>query len=238
HWPPEFYADFTSYVCITYSPHFYPIQDSSLTAWTSDAGWGCMLRMGQSLLVTALILRRLGREGERVPAGHGTERRSAGDSTDENWFLDLLSALCPFSVNRMALAGKELGKDVGQWSGPSTAAGAIKSLVQSFPDASLGISVAADGQIFQTDVYSASHSPMQSPHSRKLSRWGDRAAFVLTGIRLGIEGVNLIYYETIKALYTFSQSVGIAGGRPLSSYYFVGSQADNIFYFNPIMLVQ
>jgi hypothetical protein len=74
----------------------------------------------------------------------------------------------------------------------------FRSLVQSFPDASLGISVAADGQIFQTDVYSASHSPMQSPHSRKLSRWGDRAAFVLTGIRLGIEGVNLIYYETIK----------------------------------------
>jgi hypothetical protein len=26
----------------------------------------------------------------------------------------------------MALAGKELGKDVGQWFGPSTAAGAIK----------------------------------------------------------------------------------------------------------------
>jgi cysteine protease ATG4 len=31
----------------------------------------------------------------------------------------------------MALAGKELGKDVGQWFGPSTAAGAIKS-VQTF----------------------------------------------------------------------------------------------------------
>jgi cysteine protease ATG4 len=27
----------------------------------------------------------------------------------------------------MALAGKELGKDVGQWFGPSTAAGAIKT---------------------------------------------------------------------------------------------------------------
>lgn len=42
------------------------------------------------------------------------------------WFLDSPSPLCPFSVHRMALAGKELGKDVGQWFGPSTAAGAIK----------------------------------------------------------------------------------------------------------------
>ena len=74
----------------------------------------------------------------------------------------------------------------------------FRSLVQIFPDASLGISVAVDGQIFQTDVYSASHSPTQSPRPRKLSRWGDRAVVVLIGIRLGIEGVNPIYYETIN----------------------------------------
>jgi hypothetical protein len=74
----------------------------------------------------------------------------------------------------------------------------LRSLVQSFPDASLGISVAVDGQIFQTDVYSASHSPTQSPRPRKLSTWGDRSVVVLIGIRLGIEGVNPIYYETIK----------------------------------------
>lgn len=42
------------------------------------------------------------------------------------WFLDSSSPLCPFSVHRMALAGKDLGKEVGQWFGPSTAAGAIK----------------------------------------------------------------------------------------------------------------
>jgi hypothetical protein len=42
------------------------------------------------------------------------------------WFFDSPSPLSPFSVHRMALAGKELGKDVGQWFGPSTAAGAIK----------------------------------------------------------------------------------------------------------------
>ena len=94
HWPPEFYADFTSRVWITYRSHFYPIRDSSLTilereqaeaaaagvptpisssppskrwwpggekGWTSDAGWGCMLRTGQSLLATALIHLHLGR---------------------------------------------------------------------------------------------------------------------------------------------------------------------------------
>src|ERR1700677_2348287 len=37
----------------------------------------------------------------------------------------------------------------------------------------------------------------------------------------------------MKALYAFPQSVGIAGGRPSSSYYFVGSQADNLSYLEP-----
>ena len=37
----------------------------------------------------------------------------------------------------------------------------------------------------------------------------------------------------MKALYILPQSVGIAGGRPSSSYYFVGSQADNLFYLDP-----
>jgi cysteine protease ATG4 len=128
----------------------------------------------------------------------------------------------------MALAGKELGKDVGQWFGPSTAAGAIKcvndntliirsdidlssrTLVHNFPEASLGISVAVDGQIFQTDVYSASHPPANSPRARKLSTWGGRAVVVLIGIRLGIDGVNPIYYDTIKVrqLVCFSHAFG------------------------------
>lgn len=42
------------------------------------------------------------------------------------WFLDTPSPLVPFGVHRFALAGKGLGKEVGSWFGPSTAAGAIK----------------------------------------------------------------------------------------------------------------
>jgi len=36
-----------------------------------------------------------------------------------------------------------------------------------------------------------------------------------------------------QTLFTFPQSVGIAGGRPSSSYYFVASQANSLFYLDP-----
>ena len=39
--------------------------------------------------------------------------------------------------------------------------------------------------------------------------------------------------SSAQLLYTFPQSVGIAGGRPGRSYYFVGSQANDLFYLDP-----
>lgn len=55
---------------------------------------------------------------------------------------------------------------------------------------------------------------------------------------LSRSGACLLYRTELmhlsrQALFTFPQSVGIAGGRPSSSYYFMGSQADNLFYLDP-----
>ncbi|KAJ7870540.1 hypothetical protein B0H13DRAFT_2280591 [Mycena leptocephala] len=51
--------------------------------------------------------------------------------------------------------------------------------------------------------------------------WGDRPVLLLLGIRLGLDGVNPIYYETIKA------------DVRSSCYYFVGVQGDGLFYLDP-----
>ncbi|KIP05763.1 hypothetical protein PHLGIDRAFT_107790 [Phlebiopsis gigantea 11061_1 CR5-6] len=263
HWPPVFYSDFTSRVWLTYRSHFLPIRDITLEelnaaalegtvilsaspqpkkwnwplggekCWSSDAGWGCMLRTGQSLLANALVHVHLGRDWRKPPhpiytADYATYVQII------TWFLDDPSLLCPFSVHRMALVGKQLGVKVGQWFGPSTAAGAIKTLVHAFPEAGLGVHVAADGgTIYESEVFAASHTGLGSPRRHTRRVWGDRAVLILIGHRLGLDGVNPIYYDTLKTLYTWPQSVGIAGGRPSSSYYFVGSQADNLFYLDP-----
>lgn len=168
--------------------------------WTNDSGWGCMLRTGQSLLANALVFMALGR-GRSFPSTMAPFlttsfcldwRRPDGVERSEDyaryvqivtWFLDTPSPEAPFSVHRMALAGKDLGKDVGQWFGPSTAAGAIKyvalpsmtfeslcqyrTLVHAFPMSGLGVSVATDGTLYQTDIYAASHSSTTAPASSR-----------------------------------------------------------------------
>lgn len=55
-------------------------------------------------------------------------------------------------------------------------------------------------------------------------------------MRLGVESLNDIYVEVVKELLTMPQSVGIAGGRPNSSLYFVGydgSDPCNLIYLDP-----
>jgi cysteine protease ATG4 len=79
-WPAPFLDDFESRIWLTYRSNFTPIaraQDPKATAamsfavrlrtlaqqegFTSDTGWGCMIRSGQSLLANALLETRLGR---------------------------------------------------------------------------------------------------------------------------------------------------------------------------------
>ncbi|KAJ7199362.1 hypothetical protein GGX14DRAFT_661801 [Mycena pura] len=136
-----------------------------------------------------------------------------------------------------------------------------RSLVNEFSACGLGVCVATDSTLFQSEVFAASHSldallrtrlvapsrghgastselSHRQAHDGKADgqakpetrAWGDRPVLLLLCIRLGLAGVNPVYHETKKMLYTFSQSVGIAGGRPSSSYYFVSAQGDGLFY--------
>jgi cysteine protease ATG4 len=80
-WPVAFLDDFEAKIWLTYRSNFPPIarsQDpkalSAMTfsvrlrsqlvdqgGFTSDTGWGCMIRSGQSLLANAILILRLGR---------------------------------------------------------------------------------------------------------------------------------------------------------------------------------
>lgn len=80
-WPAEFVSDFESKFWMTYRNEFTPIPRSSdpkataalsfsmrikyqlgdQNGFSSDTGWGCMIRSGQSLLANTLSILRLGR---------------------------------------------------------------------------------------------------------------------------------------------------------------------------------
>ncbi|CAG8476290.1 146_t:CDS:2 [Acaulospora colombiana] len=179
-YPTEFYQDFTSRI------------------W-----W-------QSLLANALILQFLGRDWRRTRKGEATWEKYvevnlkmllACTITPRNdchtidiiltWFIDDMSSRCPFSVHRMAILGKQLGKNIGEWFGPSTASQAIKALVEDFPPAQLRVYETTDAVVYKNEIY-------------KSGKGNFRSVLILVPIRLGINNLNPIYYDALK-------SVGIAG---------------------------
>ncbi|KAJ7500336.1 hypothetical protein B0H11DRAFT_2225877 [Mycena galericulata] len=100
---------------------------------------------------------------------------------------------------------------------------------------SLGVSVTTDGTLFHTEPWSSHGHGVQSSDTAHAGRIPKhvRPVLLLLGIWLGLDSMNPIYYEMIKLLYTFPQSIGIAGRRPSSSYYFIGVQGNGLFYLDP-----
>jgi hypothetical protein len=45
--------------------------------------------------------------------------------------------------------------------------------------------------------------------------------------------LNPVYVPQLQAVLRFPQSVGIVGGRPSSSLYFVGYQGESVIYLDP-----
>ena len=128
-------------------------------------------------------------------------RRTLPSSTDDqqsfalyarilSLFFDTPSPLCPFSVHAFALHGKSLGKEVGEWFGPSTAAGAIKALVNGWDGAGMEVVEGSDGTIYRDEVAATSCGKAGEDWSRPV--------LVLIGLRLGIDGVTPVYYDSIK----------------------------------------
>ncbi|GJJ78600.1 cysteine protease ATG4 [Entomortierella parvispora] len=215
----DFQRDFTlGMIWCTYRHGYAPIRPSN---FTSDVGWGCMLRSGQGLLANALAIQFMGRNWNRP---------SPGDPTWDiyvrilSWFLDDMNSKSPFSVHRIALLGKQLGKNIGEWFGPSTTSQVTKALVHNFPESGLGVYVTTDGVIYKDQVEEAATL-------KKAGGFGN--LLILVTIRLGIDKLNPIYNDAIKKTLEFPQTLGIAGGRPSSSYYFVGYQGDELFYLDP-----
>lgn len=162
-WPEAFLDDFESKIWVTYRSNFAtilkseePDATSTMTlgvrlrnqfmdsqGFTSDTGWGCMIRSGQSLLANTLSILLLGR-GIRCPPdinqkyftkSHPDWRR--GSKVEEeakllSLFADYPDA--PFSIHRFVKHGSEsCGKYPGEWFGPSATARCIEYVPRSAP---------------------------------------------------------------------------------------------------------
>ncbi|KAG0007891.1 Cysteine protease atg4b, partial [Entomortierella chlamydospora] len=225
----EFLMDFQSRLWFTYRKDLSRIEPSF---YTCDSGWGCMMRTGQSLLAQAFVQVLLGREWKaHSPQKQYSERRY-GEILD--WFVDEPDR--PYSIHRIAKAGLALDKRIGEWFGPSTVAHAMKRLAQHHADCPLTVLVPMENcvrvsSIVQAATLSQAQIDAQMMPPKTITSW--RPVLLLIPTRYGLEKLTEKYIPNLKQLFRMPQFMGIAGGRPGRSLYFVACQGEELYYYDP-----
>ena len=230
-----------AFVWFTYRRGFVRIPR---THYTSDAGWGCLLRSAQMMLAKT-FMRVLGipviRE-EDVESPYSQYRRML------RWFADTTSTASPFSVHAMvaqhlAVRDASLGiegssnDDVGSLESletlfmPTEVSRIVAKVVAGHEEASrlLRVTVAKDGTLARSQLF----ADVTPEHLASGVDRLPRSLLVLLPMRLGLSGVHEAYHQTIRSSFQFPFSVGIIGGRPGRAHYFVAQQGDSIIYFDP-----
>jgi cysteine protease ATG4 len=208
----SFFLDHNSRIWITYRYSFEPILPSN---YTSDLGWGCMLRSGQMLLANALIYHFLGRDWRiNIREKYETYKKLIG------WFMDFPEK--PFSIHKIATLGQKYDKAIGEWFGPNIISQVLKNAVEEFSECNniISICVSVDQSIYKDEILKVTNN------------W-KKALVLLLPIRLGIKNLNPLYYDDLKKYFQFPQCIGIGGGKPKSSLYLIGNDENDIIYLDP-----
>ncbi|VVC26697.1 Hypothetical protein CINCED_3A005857 [Cinara cedri] len=214
--------DVLSRLWFTYRKGFVQIGN---TNFTSDKGWGCMLRCGQMVIGQALIFLHLGRDWRWDP-----DKRDIDYLKILRMFEDKKNA--PYSIHQIALMGVSYGKQVGEWFGPNTIAQVLKKLATMDELNSLVFHVALDNTLVINEVNTLCTLIEQTPKPNcSKKKW--KPLVLVIPLRLGISAINPAYVQGVKMCFTFSQSLGIIGGRPNHALYFIGFVGDDVIFLDP-----
>lgn len=254
-----FRRSFSSLLWLTYRRGFPPLLGCSLT---TDSGWGCVLRTGQMLLGQGLLLHLMPPDWMWTANHHsvkddmdlqdhhpssGADPRQRNPKLGRNlslgslldrpmeathrmvvsWFADQPTA--PFGIHRLVDLGKSSGKKAGDWYGPSIVAHIIRKAVNKSTDLPrLNVYVAQDCTVYKEDVRRFCEWPGADSAA---TSW--KSVILLVPVRLGGQELNPNYINCVKKLLALHCCIGIIGGKPKHSLYFIGYQDNNLLYLDP-----
>lgn len=242
--------DIRSKLWITYRRNFPPIDEN--TRYTTDRGFGCMIRCGQMVLANALIYKNLGRDWRWSPCGF--ELNPEVYAKILKLFQD--KEICPYSIHNIIRVSQQEGKVVGEWFGPNTIAQALKRIsIANQVEATkyayevlISIDAALDNVVVMDEIksrFKRKDAPLNSQLNPIVKEEvSDKQSNMTSGpkwlpgilfiqLRLGLSKINPLYFAALKKTFQFKNSLGIIGGRPNHALYLIGYTEDEIIYLDP-----
>jgi len=209
----KFLEDWQSRFLFTYRSGFSPLPNSNIT---SDAGWGCSLRVVQMLVAQAMSQVVFGRDWKSSESGNPKEREMV-----KELFLD--SPEATFSLHRMCAKGEQtMKKPVGTWYGPTTAAKVAHQVLLDRPAKYLQTCLFSDGVFNPLKV-------------QEMFQVRPVPILIMLCTKLG-EGDTLeqFYFPTIRKVFSLQWFQGLCSGdSSTSAHYFVAASKNYCYYLDP-----
>ncbi|KAH9419169.1 Cysteine protease atg4c [Dermatophagoides pteronyssinus] len=231
----KFKKDFYSRIWLTYRRDFPPLLQTPIT---TDNGWGCMIRSGQMIMAQAFLTHFHGRNWRWEGQDDLIHRMII------KWFADVPDrSTSPFSIHEIIRQGQLLfGKNPGDWFGPASISIIMKNLLEDAAKDNSLLSdicclIAQDCTVYLQDVVDLCQNENIPSNSKTIldddsnDQW--RSIIILIPVRLGGDEFNKFYSPYLKQILSLSSCLGIIGGKPRHSLYFVGYQDDKLLAIDP-----
>jgi len=190
------------------------------------------------ILAQALLFHELEREWRYDP-----DRQDPAYAQILLMFLDHPGAMHPFSIHNLLESGRIFKKRVGEWHGPNAACVMLAKCMEKEENEHMPRLVLADGGVLYWDQLRRACTDVELPPPGS-DEWKEadgkeedeewRAVVILIPVRLGPNAkINPDYLRALLMCFQFPQSIGVIGGKPRMSLYFVGVQDENLFYLDP-----
>ena len=250
-WPPAFLDDFESRIWMTYRNEFEMIPRSTdpkaasalsfamrlktsfgdqTGGFSSDTGWGCMIRSGQSLLANAILVSRLGRgmlsglltrwQPYANLSNYQIGEKPQTPTPSARYWHYLLTTPAPRTLCITSSGMEQLpventlesGSDRRLRHGAFSRSNRLGLPLHVVANTSRALANQHDGalRVYSTgdlpDVYEDSFMAVANPDGEHF-----HPTLILVCTRLGIDKINQVYEEALKSTLQLEQSIGIAG---------------------------
>ena len=204
----------------------YRCDFKSIDGYTSDKGWGCMIRVAQMMIWTALM--------RHITSQFSSSCKEKYDLTYKELkkillplFLDNYGKTeAPFSIRNIIEIGDEiLQKGAGEWYGAHSISQVIRLVNDKYNQQyykSFRILTFNEGVVYKEEI--------NAIFDHKITQTG---LLVIIPLRLGLNNIDKVYYPQIKSALSNRLSIGILGGKKSYALYYVGYYDDYIISLDP-----